>query len=80
VEPHARPRGEALRLNGEDYRSKPLSERKQRLLKLLRRAYGGIEYVEHLEGDGPIISNMPASWAWKASSRSASTCAISTVD
>jgi bifunctional non-homologous end joining protein LigD len=44
-----------LELDGEDYRDKPLLERKRRLFKLLRRAYGGLEYVEHLEGDGPMI-------------------------
>jgi ATP-dependent DNA ligase len=44
-----------LELDGEDYRAKPLRERKQSLFKLLRPAYGGIEYVEHLEGDGPMI-------------------------
>jgi hypothetical protein len=40
---------------GEDYRGKPLIERKQRLFKLLRRAYGGLEYVEHLEGNGAVV-------------------------
>ena len=44
-----------LELDGEDYRPKPLIERKKRLLKLLRQQWGGIEYVEHLEGDGAII-------------------------
>jgi ATP-dependent DNA ligase len=44
-----------LELDGEDYRARPLIERKQRLFKLLRRAYGGLEYVEHLEGDGGRI-------------------------
>src|ERR1043165_9086910 len=43
-----------LELNGEDLRACPLAERKKRLLKLIRRA-GGIEYVEHLTGDGPTI-------------------------
>lgn len=44
-----------LELDGEDYRPKPLAERKKALFKLLRRAWGGIEYVEHLEGDGAVI-------------------------
>ena len=44
-----------LELDGEDYRSKPLAERKTALFKLLRRAWRGIEYVEHLEGDGVVI-------------------------
>jgi ATP-dependent DNA ligase len=44
-----------LELDGEDYRSKPLTERKKMLFTLLRRAGRGIEYVEHLEGDGGVI-------------------------
>jgi bifunctional non-homologous end joining protein LigD len=44
-----------LELNGEDYRPKPLAERKKMLFKLMRRAWGGIEYVEHLAGDGALI-------------------------
>ena len=44
-----------LELDGEDYRPKPLAERKKKLFKLLRRAWRGIEYVEHLEGDGAVI-------------------------
>ena len=35
-----------LELDGEDYRPKPLAERKKKLFKLLRRAWRGIEYVE----------------------------------
>ena len=41
--------------DGEDYREKQLLERKHRLFKLLRKQWGGIEYVEHLEGDGATI-------------------------
>jgi bifunctional non-homologous end joining protein LigD len=44
-----------LELDGEDYRSKPLAERKKKLFKVIRRAWGGMEYVEHLEGDGAVI-------------------------
>jgi ATP-dependent DNA ligase len=44
-----------LELDGEDYRAKPLAESKKALFKLLRRAWRGIEYVEHLEGDGAVI-------------------------
>jgi bifunctional non-homologous end joining protein LigD len=44
-----------LELNGEDYRGKPLAERKKRLARLLARPRDGIEYVEHLEGDGSRI-------------------------
>ena len=44
-----------LEINGEDYRDKPLIERKNRLAKLLKTPRDGVEYVEHLEGDGPTI-------------------------
>src|SRR6187401_1396357 len=44
-----------LELDGEDCRPKPLAERKKKLFKLLRRVWRGIEYVEHLEGDGAVI-------------------------
>jgi ATP-dependent DNA ligase len=44
-----------LELNGEDYRTKPLAERKKRLAKLLARPRDGIEYVEHLDGIGQRI-------------------------
>ena len=44
-----------LELNGEDYRAKPLLDRKQRLTKLLSKDKTGIRYVEHLAGDGPTI-------------------------
>jgi len=41
-----------LMLNGDDLRRKPLTKRKTALRKLLRRSRGGIQYVEHVEGDG----------------------------
>jgi len=44
-----------LELNGEDYRAKSLAERKKRLARLLAKPRDGIEYVEHLEGDGRRI-------------------------
>jgi ATP-dependent DNA ligase len=44
-----------LELNGEDYRQRPLLERKKRLARLLKKPWAGLEYVEHLKGDGPII-------------------------
>jgi ATP-dependent DNA ligase len=45
-----------LEVNGEDLRGLPLLERKQRLRKLLGRAgKGGLQYVDHLEGDGAEI-------------------------
>jgi bifunctional non-homologous end joining protein LigD len=44
-----------LELNGDDFRSKPLAERKQRLAKLLSKDRTGLRYVKHLDGDGPTI-------------------------
>jgi bifunctional non-homologous end joining protein LigD len=41
-----------MMLDGDDLRRKPLSERKAALRKVLRRTKGGIQYVEHGEGDG----------------------------
>jgi bifunctional non-homologous end joining protein LigD len=40
-----------LELNGKDLRGLPLGERKKQLFKLVKRATG-IEYVEHLTGNG----------------------------
>lgn len=42
-------------LNGDDLRRKPFAERKATLRKVLRRTQGGIQYVEHIEGDGDEI-------------------------
>jgi bifunctional non-homologous end joining protein LigD len=44
-----------LELDGEDLRPLPLEERKARLAKLLVKAPAGIQYSEHLEGDGAAI-------------------------
>ena len=44
-----------LELKGEDYRRKPLLERKKVLKKILGKRKGALQYVEHLEGDGQII-------------------------
>ena len=41
-----------LMLDGDDLRRKSFFERKAALRKVLRRAKGGIQYVEHVEGDG----------------------------
>ena len=41
-----------LMLDGDDLRRKPLRERKEALRNLLKRTKGGIQYVEHVEGDG----------------------------
>jgi ATP-dependent DNA ligase len=44
-----------LKLDGEDWRPRPLEERKARLEQLLANAPVGIQDSEHLEGDGAII-------------------------
>jgi ATP-dependent DNA ligase len=44
-----------LEVDGEDLRDRPLVERKLRLRKLLARGGGGLQFVEHLEGDGAAI-------------------------
>jgi bifunctional non-homologous end joining protein LigD len=44
-----------LELDGEDWRPRPLEERKARLEKMLAKAPVGIQYSEHLEGDGAAI-------------------------
>jgi bifunctional non-homologous end joining protein LigD len=41
-----------LLLAGDDIRRRPLVERKAELKWILRRARGGVQYVEHIEGDG----------------------------
>jgi bifunctional non-homologous end joining protein LigD len=44
-----------LELDGTDLRVLPLVERKRRLKALLGRQNDGLQFVEHLEGDGPAI-------------------------
>ena len=44
-----------LAIDGTDTRPLPLSERKAKLAKLLRRAKSGIRYSEHLAGNGAEI-------------------------
>jgi bifunctional non-homologous end joining protein LigD len=44
-----------LELDGEDWRPRPLEERKAKLQKLLARAPAGIRYSGHLDGDGATI-------------------------
>jgi ATP-dependent DNA ligase len=41
-----------LLLAGDDIRRQPLTERKKELRWVLRNARGGVQYVEHTEGDG----------------------------
>jgi ATP dependent DNA ligase domain len=44
-----------LELDGSDLRSKPLCERKTRLAKVIAKVRDGIEFNEHIEGDGTEI-------------------------
>jgi bifunctional non-homologous end joining protein LigD len=44
-----------LELDGEDWRPQPLESRKARLEKLLAKAPAGIQFNEHLDGDGAAI-------------------------
>jgi bifunctional non-homologous end joining protein LigD len=44
-----------LELDGEDYRPQPLHARKARHEKLLAKAAPGVQYNEHVEGDGQIV-------------------------
>jgi bifunctional non-homologous end joining protein LigD len=44
-----------LELDGEDWRPRPLEERKAKLERLLSGARAGIQYSEHMEGDGAAI-------------------------
>ncbi len=44
-----------LELDGEDWRARSIEERKARLAKLLTKAKAGVQYTEHLEGDGAAI-------------------------
>jgi bifunctional non-homologous end joining protein LigD len=41
-----------LELDGEDWRPRPLEQRKAALARLLANTPAGIQYNEHLEGDG----------------------------
>jgi len=44
-----------LEFGGENWRPRPLEERKAKLQKLLATARAGIHFSEHLEGDGAAI-------------------------
>ncbi len=55
-----------LRLDGDDLRRLPLSERKAKLRKLLPRSADGMQYVEYADGDGDEIYELPASSDWSA--------------
>ena len=60
-----------IELNGDDLRRDPLEVRKATLASIVAKASPGIRFNEHMEGDGPLSSPMPASLASKASSQSA---------
>jgi bifunctional non-homologous end joining protein LigD len=42
-------------LNGDDLRRKTFTERKAELRRLLKHEPDGIQYVEHIEGDGDAM-------------------------
>ena len=44
-----------LEFEGEDWRPRPLDERKAKLQKMLAMAPAGIHFNEHLDGDGAAI-------------------------
>jgi bifunctional non-homologous end joining protein LigD len=44
-----------LELDGADWRPRPLEERKAKLQRLLTMVPAGIQFNEHLEGDGAAI-------------------------
>jgi bifunctional non-homologous end joining protein LigD len=44
-----------LELDGEDFRPQPLHARKAQLEKLLAKAPSGIQFNEHVEGDGQLV-------------------------
>jgi bifunctional non-homologous end joining protein LigD len=44
-----------LALDGEDWRPRPLEERKAALSRLLAKAPSGIQYNEHVAGDGQVV-------------------------
>jgi len=50
-----------IEIDGDDWRSRPLEERKARLVKLLNRARDGIYFNVHLDGDGrdPVRARLP---------------------
>jgi bifunctional non-homologous end joining protein LigD len=44
-----------LELDGEDWRPRPLEARKARLAKLMANAPAGLQFNEHIEGDGDQV-------------------------
>ena len=49
-----------IELNGDDLRRDPLEVRKGTLASIVAKAHPGIRFNEHIEGDGPTVSPMPA--------------------
>ena len=49
-----------IELNGDDMRRDPLEVRKATLASIVAKAGPGIRFNEHIEGDGPTVSPMPA--------------------
>ena len=43
-----------LELNGDDWRRRPIEDRKLALLRLMRRAKSGLQYNEHVYGNGEL--------------------------
>lgn len=69
-----------LELDSDNLRREPLISRKATLNSLLKGAGPGIVYNEHLEGEGRIVSPMPASSAVRALYRSVPTPLIALAD
>jgi len=44
-----------IRVDGEDWRPRPLEERKAKLATVLSRARHGIYFSEHLDDDGELV-------------------------
>jgi hypothetical protein len=63
----------AISSHGDDLRPDSLEVRKATLASIVAKASSGIRFNEHIEGDGPTVSPMPASLASKELSRSART-------
>jgi bifunctional non-homologous end joining protein LigD len=51
-----------LWLHGEDYRSRPLIERKQELARLIERRKGRLLYVDHIVGHGRSLYTEACEW------------------
>jgi bifunctional non-homologous end joining protein LigD len=68
-----------LELDGEDWRPRPLAERKAKLSKLIAKAPAGIRYNEHLEAGQPS-SPTPASSGLRVSSPSTASIHIAPAD